>query len=202
MHLFIGLVNTSSSSKTHVVLIQSKLRQTLVSSLLPVFCLFLHPISLFSFLTLHLCLFLLSLCSLLWLYSQTLGGLRKQRVTERKDRIISFLWAQTGQCWGPIGLETLSLRLASWPCCSRCRLPSSHHHVLLDQKGQIHTAIFIDSLSLFFFTLLSWHCSTLSVLFCFCLSQLISARLSCQLLMWKRALFHVAPVKPLISNFR
>lgn len=150
MHLFIGLVNTSSSSKTHVVLIQSKLRQTLVSSLLPVFCLFLHPISLFSFLTLHLCLFLLSLCSLLWLYSQTLGGLRKQRVTERKDRIISFHWAQTGQCWGPIGLETLSLRLASWPCCSRCRLPSSHHHVLLDQKGQIHTAIFIDSLSLFF----------------------------------------------------
>lgn len=50
MHLFIDLVNTSSSSKTHVVLIQSKLRQTLVSSLLPVFCLFLHPISLFSFL--------------------------------------------------------------------------------------------------------------------------------------------------------
>lgn len=31
MHLFIGLVNTSSSSKTHVVLIQRKLRQTLVT---------------------------------------------------------------------------------------------------------------------------------------------------------------------------
>lgn len=149
-------------------------------------CFFLPSLSLSVFLHHSISVPVCHLCSLLRFLAGA-GRRQERRVAKRTDRqLISLLWAQTGQCWSPICLETeqntvtnisfLAVLFSFFPSLRPSLLPSLS--ACRTERKNLYSHI--HQLSVLSFTFLSWHCCTLSLplLFCFCLSSPVSAHLS------------------------